>query len=135
MLGRLILLFVAVPLIEMAILIRLGGMIGLLATLLLVIVTGVIGASLARSQGLRVLYQIRAELAAGRMPVDKLVDGLLIFTAGVVLLTPGLLTDVVGLALLVPGPRGWVKRLAGRKLAGIAQSGRLDVTIYHDELR
>jgi UPF0716 protein FxsA len=93
------------------------------------------GASLARSQGLRVLFQIREEMAAGRMPVDRMLDGLLILIAGVLLLTPGLLTDVAGLAMLVPGPRGVVKRFLGRKVSLMARSGALRVQVYQDSLR
>lgn len=132
MLGKLALLFIAVPLIELVILVKLGGLMGLLPTLGLVIVTGFVGASLARSQGLRVLFQIREELAAGRMPVGKLIDGLLILIAGVLLLTPGLLTDLAGLAMLVPGPRSLVKRYVGRRIARLAQSGALRVSVYQD---
>jgi UPF0716 protein FxsA len=132
MLGRLLLLFIAVPLIELVILIKLGGMIGLLPTIAIVILTGVAGASLARSQGLRVLFQMRQEVAAGRMPVGKLMDGLLILVAGALLLTPGFLTDIVGLAVLLPGPRSLVKRLIGRKLTQLASTGRLNLTVYTD---
>jgi UPF0716 protein FxsA len=128
----LLLLFIAVPLIELAILIKLGSLVGLLPTIALVIVTGVAGASLARSQGLRVLLQIRQELAAGRVPVDRLMDGLLILIAGALLLTPGLLTDLVGLAVLIPGPRDFVKRQLGRKLTALARSGRFNVTVITD---
>jgi UPF0716 protein FxsA len=128
----LLLLFIAVPLIELAILIKLGSLVGLLPTIALVIVTGVAGASLARSQGLRVLLQIRQELAAGRVPVDRLMDGLLILIAGALLLTPGLLTDLVGLAVLVPGPRDFVKRQLGRKLTALVRSGRFNVTVITD---
>jgi UPF0716 protein FxsA len=132
MLGRLLLLFIAVPLIELVILIKLGGMIGLLPTIAIVILTGIAGASLARSQGLRVLFQMRQEVAAGRMPVGKLMDGLLILVAGALLLTPGFLTDIVGLAVLLPGPRSLVKRLIGRKLTQLASTGRLNLTVYTD---
>jgi UPF0716 protein FxsA len=134
-LGKLALLFIAVPLIELVILVKLGGMLGLLPTIALVVVTGLAGASLARSQGLRVLFQIREEMAAGRMPVDRMLDGLLILIAGVLLLTPGLLTDVAGLAMLVPGPRGVVKRFLGRKVSLMARSGALRVQVYQDSLR
>lgn len=132
MLGRLILLFITVPILEMAILIQLGEWLGLLPTLALVVLTGIAGATLARRQGLRVLLRIRAELAAGRMPVDKLVDGLLIFGAGVLLLTPGLLTDVVGLAVLLPGPRNWLKRTAGNRFSRAIDTGGLDVRLYRE---
>jgi UPF0716 protein FxsA len=134
-LGKLALLFIAVPLIELVILVKLGSLMGLVPTIGLVIVTGLAGASLARSQGLRVLFQIREEMAAGRMPVDRMLDGLLILVAGALLLTPGLLTDLAGLAMLVPGPRGLVKRFVGRRIALMARSGALRVSVYPDSLR
>jgi UPF0716 protein FxsA len=133
-LGRLLLLFIVVPLIELVLLIRLGDVIGLLPTIALVIITGAAGAALARSQGLRVLLRIREELASGRMPVTEMVDGLLIFMAGALLLTPGLLTDVVGLAVLLPGPRGYVKRVIGRRMEGLVRAGSLRVTMYGEPL-
>ena len=132
MLARLLLLFIAVPLIELAILLKLGSVFGLLPTIALVIVTGVAGASLARSQGLRVLLQIRQELAAGQVPVGKLMDGLIILIAGALLLTPGLLTDLVGLTVLLPGPRDFVKRQLGRRLSALVSSGRFNVTVITD---
>jgi UPF0716 protein FxsA len=131
-LARLLLLFIAVPLIELAILLKLGSVFGLLPTIALVIVTGVAGASLARSQGLRVLLQIRQELAAGQVPVGKLMDGLIILIAGALLLTPGLLTDLVGLTVLLPGPRDFVKRQLGRRLSALVSSGRFNVTVITD---
>jgi UPF0716 protein FxsA len=108
-LGRLLVLFIAVPLLELALLLWIGRWMGLLPTVALVVATGIAGAALARSQGLRLLYRIQAELAAGSMPARELLDGVLILVAGATLLTPGLLTDVFGLLLLVPGTRGWVR--------------------------
>lgn len=130
MLGRLLLLFIVVPLIELALLLRLGEAVGLLPTIGLVIVTGVAGAALARSQGVRVLFRIRQEMGAGRMPVSELMDGLLIFVAGALLLTPGLLTDIVGLAVLIPGPRAFLKRIIGKRLTGMLKAGTVNVTMY-----
>lgn len=102
---RLLALFVILPLVELALLIQVGRVIGLGLTLVLVTVTGLIGATLARRQGLRAWRAIRAELHSGRMPGTTLIDGLLILIGGIVLLTPGILTDIIGFALLVPGTR------------------------------
>lgn len=130
MLGRLLLLFIVVPLIELALLLQIGEWVGLLPTIALVILTGIAGAALARSQGVRVFFRIRQELATGRMPVDQMIDGLLIFVAGALLLTPGLLTDIFGLSMLVPGPRNAFKRIVGRRLQGMVRDGRLNVSVY-----
>ena len=133
MLGRLLLLFIAVPLIELMLLLQIGEWVGLLPTIALVILTGVAGAALARSQGVRVLFRIRQEMAAGRMPVSDLLDGLLIFVAGALLLTPGLLTDIAGLAALVPGTRRVLKRVIGRRIETMVQSGRVNI-VYGEPL-
>ncbi len=114
MLARLLLLFITVPLIEFYLLVQLGDRIGLAATVALVVTTGILGASLARQQGLATWKRFQQESAAGRPPGRTLLDGLLILIAGAVLLTPGLLTDLTGFALLVPPIRS---RLA-RRLEG-----------------
>jgi len=82
---------------------------------ILVIVTGFAGAYLARLQGMQTMFRVRASLQQGRMPADELVDALLIFTAGIVLLTPGFITDAAGLLLLFPYTRQHFKRLLKRK--------------------
>ncbi len=110
MLLWLILLFVCTPLVELALLLRIGRTAGPLPTLGLVIVTGVLGAALARKQGITAWRRLQTEVTAGRMPGAELVDALLIFIAGVVLVTPGLITDVVGFALLVPAVRRRLRR-------------------------
>lgn len=109
MFFRLLLLFTVVPLVELALLVQMGRLLGLAPTVALVVVTGALGAWLTRLQGLRVAATVQAELAAGRMPAGALVDGLLILIAGAVLLTPGLITDAVGFALLVPAVRRRVR--------------------------
>jgi len=86
---RLLLLFTVVPLVELFLLIQVGGLIGIWATVAIVILTGVLGAWLTRLQGLRTLHRLREELAAGGLPAATLVDGMLILAAGAVLLTPG----------------------------------------------
>lgn len=101
MLLRLFLLFTLVPLVELAVLIRIGTLFGFAPTLLLVIGTGVTGAWLARREGLRSWRAVQEELTAGRMPGEELVHGLLILVAGVVLITPGVFTDLAGILLLV----------------------------------
>jgi len=112
MLFYLFLLFTVVPIVELALLIWLGGQTVWWLPVLLVIADGVAGALLWRWQGIRTLVRIREEMAAGRMPADAMVDGLLIFFAGGLLITPGMITDVAGFALLIPPIRAVVKQLA-----------------------
>jgi len=110
MLLYLFLLFTVVPIIELAILIRIGQATVWWLPVLLVIATGIAGAALSRWQGLRVYQRIREDAAAGRMPADALVDGFLILLAGILLITPGVLTDVFGIAFLIPPIRTLIKR-------------------------
>jgi UPF0716 protein FxsA len=118
MFVRLAFLFVAVPLIELALLVWLGRRMGLLPTVLLVVATGILGAALARRQGLAALRDFRAALDLGQLPHRELVGGVLVLVAGAVLLTPGLLTDVAGFLLLVPAVR---RRVRDRLLDAIGR--------------
>ena len=100
MLGRLVLIFIAVPLLDLVVLLRIGQVLSFWPTVCLVILTGIVGATLAKHQGLRTVAEINSELSAGRMPTSQLADGALILLAGAVLITPGFLTDLFGLLLL-----------------------------------
>lgn len=115
MLLRLLLLFTVVPLVELVLLLELAAKISWPFTLVLILTTGVVGAALARHEGIRCLKRIQQQMAAGQLPADPLIDGLMILVAGAVLVTPGILTDLVGFALLLPIFRRLVKRwLKGR---------------------
>lgn len=107
---RLLVLLTVVPFVELTILLRLADGFGWGATLALVVITGVIGAWLARREGLKVLTRIRTDLNAGVAPTGAVVDGALILVAGIVLVTPGILTDLCGFALLVAPIRRWARR-------------------------
>lgn len=112
MLLWLIFLFIFLPWIELILLFKLADAIGGFETLGVVILTGVIGASLARWQGFRTIMRIRHELNRGSLPADAMLDGLFILCAGLLLITPGLLTDAIGFSLLVPPARNWIKHNA-----------------------
>ena len=101
MLFRLLVLFVGGPLVEIAVLLWLKDQMGWGATIALVLVTGIIGASLAQREGLRTMARIQAGMARGELPTGELVEAVLILAAGLVLITPGVLTDILGFALLV----------------------------------
>jgi UPF0716 protein FxsA len=121
--ARLLLLFVLVPIAELALLIEIGNRIGLAATLALIVLTGVLGAGLARHQGLGVLAKIRSEMDQGRLPTGQLVDGALILVAGAVLMTPGVLTDALGFFCLIPPGRRLLKKVLSRRFESAVQSG------------
>lgn len=110
MLYKLLLLFILVPLVELTLLMMFAQLTGSIWwSILLVLVTGSLGAWLARRQGLAVVQRIRHQLSKGTMPTDTLLDGAMIFFAGGLLLTPGILTDFVGISLMLPGCRRWYK--------------------------
>jgi len=129
MLGRLFLLFTVVPLAELFILIKIGSLIGGFNTILLVFLTAMLGALLARLQGLRTLQQIQSSLSQGQIPAEELIDGVLILAGGVLLLTPGVLTDLFALILLFPYTRTYFKRWLRRRFDRMLASG--DVRLHH----
>ncbi len=106
MLWKLIVLLTAVPLVELYLLVRLTQLWdSLLLTILLVIVTGIVGATLTRLEGLRVLRNIQHSMERGELPADGLMDGVMILIAGALLITPGVLTDAAGFLLVIPFTR------------------------------
>lgn len=110
----LLIFFTALPVLELAILIEIGRAISLGPTLGIILLTGVVGAALAKHQGLRTLGRIQRGLAAGEMPTGAMVDGLLILVAGALLITPGVITDAAGFSLLIPFVRRQVRRALRR---------------------
>lgn len=107
--------FIAIPLIEIALFIQVGGWLSLWPTLAVVVATAVIGTALVRQQGRLALNDIRRSVAEMRDPTTPLAHGALLLLAGVLLLTPGFLTDAIGLLLLLPGfRRGLMRHVASR---------------------
>ena len=113
---RLLLLFTIVPLVELWLLLRIGEVIGLLPTIALILVTGVVGASLARWQGLLCIRNVQLQISSGELPTDSLLDGLGILIAAAFLVTPGILTDAVGFGLLIPPVRRVARRIIGKMI-------------------
>ena len=101
----LLLLFLLVPLVEIYLLIKIGGVIGAFPTVVLVVLTAVIGAALARAQGLATLQRLQATMARGEAPAIEMFEGVLLLVGALLLLTPGFLTDLLGFACLVPVTR------------------------------
>ena len=125
MLLRLFLVFTIVPLIELYFLIKIGSYLGALNTIFLLLATGFVGAALARLEGIRTMRQIFRNLSQGIVPAEEMVDGLLIFAAGVLLLTPGVVTDVMALFLLIPFTRNLFKRWLRKRFDRMVASGNL----------
>jgi len=105
MFGILVLLFTIIPAIEIYLLINIGGALGGVNTILIVVITGIVGAGLAKSQGIAILNQIQKDIGAGQIPANQIIHGLLVFGGGLLLLTPGFLTDILGLCMVIPGTR------------------------------
>ena len=132
MLIKLILLFTIVPFIELTLLIEIGSYIGTLNTIMIVVITGIIGAFMARIAGFTVLMKIQDNLREGIFPKDELFDGVLILISGALLITPGLLTDALGFFLLIPFGRlvvkRWLKEIIQKRI------DRNKITYWNDDL-
>lgn len=128
MMLLLVILFVAVPILEIAMIVQVGSWIGVLPTIALLIVDSLVGAWLLRQQGRGAWRRLNEAIVAGRIPARETVDGALVILGGALLLTPGFITDAVGLALLVPPTRALVRpllvRWAGRRMTVAATVGR-----------
>jgi len=121
----LLLLFIVVPIIEMVILIEVGGYIGALPTVALVVLTAALGIWLLRLQGLATLRRVQEKLARGEIPETELLEGIMLLVGGALLLTPGFVTDAIGFACLLPGLRQPIARwILRRGLLGAIDSRR-----------
>jgi len=127
--GKLLLLFIIVPAVELALLIRIGVYFGTLPTVALIIFTGVLGAYLARLQGLSVLARAQEQMSRGELPTGSLADGVMILVAGALLMTPGILTDTFGFLLLVPAFRARVKNFALARYRRAVDENRVQVHV------
>ena len=127
--ATLLLLFIVVPVVELALLLEIGSRIGTLDTIALIVVTGFVGAGLARWQGFLVLRRMQEQVGRGELPASSLIDGVLILIAAAFLVTPGILTDAVGFALLVPTVRLLLRRAVRRRIEQNIGRGQLRVFV------
>jgi len=116
-------LLLVIPVLEIAVFILVGNLIGLWPTLALVVVTAIGGSILLKQQGIGTLNRIQSEMAAGRVPGRELVDGVMILAAGILLLTPGLVTDAIGFLLFVPGVRSTIRRVLSQRIVVMTRDG------------
>lgn len=112
MLLKLFLLFTILPALEMILLLKVGSIVGFPGTVAIILLTGALGASLARQQGIQTIANIKSSMNQGKVPTSSLVDGFLILIAGIVLITPGLITDTIGFILLIPPCRALLRAYA-----------------------
>ena len=125
---RLLLLFVIVPALELAILIEIGKDIGFWPTMGLIILTGVMGSSLTRRQGIAVWSQFNSKLQTGALPGKEIIDGLIVLCSGALLLTPGVLTDFVGFLGLIPQSRVFIRTLIQKYISKSQPQGSFQFT-------
>jgi UPF0716 protein FxsA len=114
MLLGLFLTFCVMTVVEIAVLVKVGSIIGVLPTLALIVIISLTGAWLAKHEGFAVLGRMRDKLDQGRMPGDELIDGVLVLTGGILLVAPGFVTDFLGLLMLLPPTRALFRRGAKR---------------------
>ncbi len=127
MLIKIILLLTLTPLLELLLLLKIADLTGIAFTLLLVIATGILGGTLAKMEGLRVLEQIRSELHRNQLPADPLIEGAMVLLAGALLLTPGVITDAIGFILLAPPGRKLIRVYLKKKLKKMAEHGSVHI--------
>jgi UPF0716 protein FxsA len=116
MLLPLVLLFIVVPIAELAVVIQVGQQIGLLWTVVLLVADSILGSVLMRSQGRLAWRRFNEAVAAGQVPAREVLDGALVIFGGLLLLTPGFITDFLGLLLLIPPTRAVVRAALARRL-------------------
>lgn len=119
----LVLLFTCVPVMELYFLVQASGHIGFFNTVFIVILTGVIGAALAKSQGLSLLSEVQKKTQSGQLPTDTLVEGLLVFGGGLLLLTPGFFTDALGFSMVLPWTRKVYREILKRYFKAKVRQG------------
>ena len=133
--GGVFLLILVVPIVEILFMIKVAGYIGGLATVLLILGTCVIGATIVRRIGARAWAELQQSAATGRLPRD-IVDKVIVLLGGVLLLVPGFITDVIGIVLLIPFTRRWTRRLVGsyvgRRVRVVRTPGRARPAAYGD---
>jgi UPF0716 protein FxsA len=126
----LFLAFTLLPFAELYLLIRIGRVAGPLPTVALVVLTALAGAALAKGQGRRVLREWREALAAGQVPREGVIGGILVLVGGLLLITPGVLTDIAGLLCLLPATRRMIGSALTRHLAQKVAAGQVQVQRY-----
>ncbi len=130
MILKLFLAFTIIPVVELYLLIEIGSVIGSLNTVLIIILSGISGAYLARMQGMNTMVKLQKSLQQGIMPKEEIIDGIIIFVAGIVLITPGFVTDITGLLLLFPATRNVFKRFIRSKIDSLISNKTINIRKY-----
>ncbi|MHB1125511.1 MAG: FxsA family protein [Bacillota bacterium] len=125
MFKKLLLIFIVVPILELLVLIEVGQRIGIAYSLLIIVITGFAGVTLAKHQGFLVLNLLQQKMSRGEMPADEIVDGLLILAGALLLLTPGLITDSFGFLAIIPPTRLYLRKIIKGILWGYLVTGKI----------
>ena len=123
----LLLLFILIPVIEIALLIEVGSMIGTGNTIAVILLTAVIGAYMVKHEGLGVMYRLQQNMNQGTFPAEEMINGMMILVSGALLLTPGFFTDVIGFLMVIPVTRNLIKRIARRIIEKKISSGDINI--------
>ena len=111
MFFKLFLIFTLIPVLELSLLIKVGGYIGVMNTIMIVILTAIAGAYMVRAEGIGVMSRIQRNMQEGIFPGDEMISGVMILIAGALLLTPGFFTDLIGFLMVIPVSREFIKGL------------------------
>jgi UPF0716 protein FxsA len=125
--GKLFLLFTVLPLVDLFVMIQIGERIGSVPTIAMLLFSGVLGAALARAEGLRVVRAFRGSVSTGHVPADSVINGALVLLGCAFLISPGVLTDVLGLVLLLPPSRRVALRIVSARVRRALERGALRV--------
>lgn len=123
----LLLLLIVLPAAEIGVLLYSGKLLGILPTIFMIVLTGIVGAYLAKRQGLKAIREFQEQVSYGIMPGEALLDGICILIGGVLLLTPGFISDVMGFILLAPPTRKPVKWLIAKMLQDSFRKGNIKI--------
>ena len=126
-------LLLVVPIVEIGAFIAIGGEIGIALTLLMILITAIVGSILLRMQGLSLINKIQTEAAAGRIPGKELGNGAMIVVAGILLLTPGFVTDTIGFLLFVPAVRTGIWNFVKNRINVVVPTGSFKASPFDDQ--
>lgn len=121
--GKIVLLLIITPIIDLYILIKASQTMGFWTTILLIILTGIAGFFLAKSEGKIILSKIKRELSQGSIPGEDILNGFCILIGGILLLTPGILTDIIGITMVLPGTRNLYLEYIRKRFTNIIKRG------------
>jgi UPF0716 protein FxsA len=127
--SYLILLFIGLPIVELAVLLKVHEVFHFWPTFLLVILTGALGLTLVKAQGIAIIQKIQQEMARGNVPTPHMIDGVMILLAGALLVTPGLITDITGFLLLIPFVREQIRSGLKKKIEEKLRNGYVQVNV------